>query len=70
MSTKETKADLRPPTQGDRYVLVVITAAKRSDGTGQRMDVVEFRNKAAANKALDLLAKYPQFDAVLVDDSR
>lgn len=51
-----------------RYVMLVVTAARRSDGTGQRLDVVEFHNKRAAQKARDHLQKYENFDTTLVED--
>jgi hypothetical protein len=50
----------------ERYVLLVVTSRNRSD---QRLDVVEFRSNKAAQRALDHVKQYDQFDAVVVDDS-
>jgi hypothetical protein len=49
-----------------RYVLLVVSSRQRAD---QRLDVVEFRTKKAARKAMEHLGMYQGFDIAIVDDS-
>lgn len=65
-ATKETASSLPAVKSNARYVLLVVTSRNRSD---QRLDVVEFRTKAAAKKAMEHLGLYAQFDVCAVDDS-
>lgn len=65
-ATKETASSLPAVRSHTRYVLLVVTSRNRSD---QRLDIVEFRTKKAAEKAASHINKYAQFDVCCVDDS-
>jgi hypothetical protein len=63
---QETASKLPELATETRYVMLVVTSRNRSD---QRLDIVEFRSKAAVKKAMEHLGLYQQFDVCVVDDS-